>query len=119
GPARADLEAAAKAKNFLGTSLIFTGAVSRRELQAILRFAIAARADCSPDARGGFLFDALAAGKPVILLGHGWQRDLVEGRGAGVSLPTNAPATAARELTDFLTDADGLRRAGQQAAALG
>lgn len=118
GPGRAALEAAARIKGFLGTSVIFTGAVSRKELQAVLRFSIAALADCSPDARGGFLFDALAAGKPVLLLGHGWQRDLVEGRGAGMSLPTNAPAAAARELTDFLTDADGLRRAGQQAAAL-
>jgi lipopolysaccharide/colanic/teichoic acid biosynthesis glycosyltransferase/glycosyltransferase involved in cell wall biosynthesis len=118
GPARGALEAAAKTKGLLGTSVIFTGPVSRNELQAALRFSIAALADCAPDARGGFLLDALAAGKPVILLGHGWQRDLVEGRGAGVSLPINAPADAARELADFLTDGDGLRRAGQQAAAL-
>jgi len=118
GPGRAKLEAAARAKNLLGTSIVFTGSVSRKELQSILRSAIAAFADCNPDARGGFLLDALAAAKPVILLGHGWQRDLVEGRGAGVSLPTNAPAAAARELTDFLTDGDGLRRASQQSAAL-
>lgn len=117
GPGRAKFEAAAREKN-LGTSAIFTGAVSRVELQSLLRFAIAALADCSPDARGGFLLDALAAAKPLILLGHGWQRDLVEGRGAGVNLPQNAPAAAARELTDFLMDGDGLRRAGQQAAAL-
>jgi lipopolysaccharide/colanic/teichoic acid biosynthesis glycosyltransferase/glycosyltransferase involved in cell wall biosynthesis len=118
GPARAQLEARAASMGLLGTSAIFTGAVSRRELQAVLRFSIAALADCAPDARGGFLLDALAAAKPVILLGHGWQRDLVEGRGAGVSLPIDAPADAAKELADFLTDGDGLRRAGQQAAAL-
>ncbi len=118
GPARGSLEAAAKTMGLLGSSAIFTGPVSRKDLQAVLRFSLAALADCAPDARGGFLLDALAAGKPVILLGHGWQRDLVEGRGAGVSLPINAPADAAKELADFLTDADGLRRAGQQAAAL-
>ncbi|MGE3332276.1 MAG: sugar transferase [Rhodospirillaceae bacterium] len=118
GPARTQLEAGAKTAGLFGSSVIFTGPVSRRELQAVLRFSIAALADCAPDARGGFLLDALAAGKPVILLGHGWQRDLVEGRGAGISLPINAPADAARELADFLTDGDGLRRAGQQAAAL-
>ncbi len=118
GPGRAKLEADAKAQGLLGTSAVFTGPVSRRELQGLLRFSIAALADCSPDARGGFLLDALAAAKPIVLLGHGWQRDLVEGRGAGVSLPLNEPSAAARELTDFLTDADGLRRAGQQAAAL-
>ncbi len=118
GPARTKLEALAREKNLLGTSLVFTGPVTRKELQSLLRFAIAALADCSPGARGGFLFDALAAAKPIILLGHGWQRDIVEGRGAGVSLPLNEPAAAAREITDFLTDADGLRRAGQQAAAL-
>ncbi|MGE3474256.1 MAG: sugar transferase [Rhodospirillaceae bacterium] len=118
GPARAALESAAKNLGLLGSSVIFTGPVSRKELQAVLRFSIAALADCAPDARGGFLLDALAAGKPAILFGHGWQCDLVEGRGAGVSLPMNAPAEAARELADFLTDGDGLRRAGQQAAAL-
>ena len=118
GPGRAKLEAAARERNLFGTSVIFTGPVSRVELSLLLRPAIAALADCSPGARGGFLLDALAAAKPVILLGHGWQRDLVEGRGAGVSLPMNAPLAAARELTDFLTDGDGLRRAGQQAAAL-
>jgi lipopolysaccharide/colanic/teichoic acid biosynthesis glycosyltransferase/glycosyltransferase involved in cell wall biosynthesis len=118
GPARRKLEDLAREKGLLGTSVVFTGAISRKDLQMLLRGAIAALADCSPDARGGFLLDALAAAKPVILLGHGWQRDLVEGRGAGVSLPTNAPAAAARELTDFLTDGDGLRRAGQQAAGL-
>jgi lipopolysaccharide/colanic/teichoic acid biosynthesis glycosyltransferase/glycosyltransferase involved in cell wall biosynthesis len=117
GPGRAKFEAASREKN-LGASAIFPGAVSRVELQSLLHFAIAALADCSPDARGGFLLDALAAAKPLILLGHGWQRDLVEGRGAGVSLPLNAPAAAARELTEFLMDRDGLRRAGQQAAAL-
>ncbi|MGE4062605.1 MAG: sugar transferase [Rhodospirillaceae bacterium] len=118
GPARPTLEAMAKDKNLLGTSVTFTGAIPRKDLQVLIRNAIAALADCSPDARGGFILDALAAGKPVLLLGHGWQRDVIEGRGAGVSLPTNAPATAAREITDFLTDADGLRRAGQQARGL-
>lgn len=118
GPARPHLEATAKSKGLLNASVVFTGPVSRKELQTLLRFSIAALADCSPDARGGFLLDALAAAKPVILLGHGWQRDLVEGRGAGMSLPLNAPPAAARELADFLADGDGLRRAGQQAAAL-
>lgn len=118
GPARPHLEAYARGKGLLNTSVVFTGPVSRKEMQALLKFSIAALADCSPDARGGFLLDALAAAKPVILLGHGWQRDLVEGRGAGMSLPLNAPEAAARELADFLADGDGLRRAGQQAAAL-
>jgi hypothetical protein len=118
GPARPKLENLAREKGLLGTSVIFTGAIPRNDLQTLLRFALAALADCSPDARGGFLLDALAAGKPAIMMGHGWQRDLVEGRGAGVSLPANAPEAAARELSRFLTDADGLRRAGQQASAL-
>jgi len=118
GPARTHLEAHAKTKGILNASVVFTGPVSRAELQTLLRSAIAALADCSPDARGGFLLDALAASKPLVLLGHGWQRDLVEGRGAGVSLPVADPVAAAHDLTDFLTDGDGLRRAGQQAGAL-
>jgi lipopolysaccharide/colanic/teichoic acid biosynthesis glycosyltransferase len=62
-------------------------------------------------------FDGLAAGKPVIFLGDGWQRSLLESRGAGFGVGLADPA-AAREIADILRNPDGLRRAGQQAAAL-
>lgn len=118
GPSRGHLEARAQEKGLLNTNVFFPGTVARRDIATLLRFATAAVTDCTPHAHGGFLLDALAAGKPVALMGHGWQRDITEGRGAGISLDPNDPAAAGHDLADFLRDTDGLRRAGQQAAAL-
>jgi sugar transferase EpsL len=67
---------------------------------------------------GAIAFDALAAARPVILVGGGWRRELIEGRGAGMGLPEHDVAAAAREIVDFMRDGDGLKRAGQQASAL-
>lgn len=64
------------------------------------------------------VFDALAAGRPIIVNYGGWQADLLASRGAGIVLPPENTDTAARELAEFLQDTDGLRRAGEQAAAL-
>jgi lipopolysaccharide/colanic/teichoic acid biosynthesis glycosyltransferase len=67
---------------------------------------------------GSHLYEALAASKPIAVLGNGWQRELVEGRQAGVILPLGNPDAAARELADFLQSPELVRRAGEQAAAL-
>ena len=64
------------------------------------------------------VFDALAAGKPVVVNYGGWQADLLESRGAGLMLPPDDPTAAAQDLVAFLKDTDGLRRAGEQAMAL-
>ncbi len=64
------------------------------------------------------VFDALAAGKPVCVNYGGWQADLIESRGAGLVLSPDDVTQAAQDLSEFLTDADGLLRAGEQAAAL-
>ena len=64
------------------------------------------------------VFDALSAGKPVAVNYGGWQADLLESRGAGLSLSPDNPTVAAQDLIAFLNDTDGLRRAGEQAMAL-
>lgn len=64
------------------------------------------------------VFDALAAGKPVVVNYGGWQAELLESRGAGLALPPDDIEKAAQELAAFLEDTDGLLRAGEQAAAL-
>lgn len=64
------------------------------------------------------VFDALAAGKPVIVNYGGWQAELLESRSAGLALPPENIGRAAQDLSDFLHDTDGLFRAGEQAAAL-
>lgn len=62
--------------------------------------------------------EALCAGRPVALNQPGWQTTLIESRGAGLAIPHSDPQEAAREIADYISDSDGLRRAREQAAAL-
>jgi lipopolysaccharide/colanic/teichoic acid biosynthesis glycosyltransferase/glycosyltransferase involved in cell wall biosynthesis len=117
GPLRGKLEARALELGILNKSVWFLDPLPRRELPALLSAATAVIGDSSADSVHLF-FDALAAGRPIVLTDAGWQRELIEGRGAGIGLPANDVAAAAREVRDFLKDSDGLRRANQQAAAL-
>ena len=121
GPMRGKLEARALELGILGKSLWFLDPLPRRELPFLLSAASAViMGEGRPAARGSLhlFFDALAAARPVILATTGWQKELIEGRGAGLGLPEGDITTAARELVDYLKDGDGLRRANQQAAAL-
>lgn len=114
GSERGVLEARAHELGVLGKNVAFIDPLPRRELGALLAAATAVYVhDGAPRA----FFDALAAGKPVIVAGNGGARDITESRGAGIGLPDD-PAAAAREVIDYLRDEDGLRRARQQAAAL-
>jgi len=115
GPARSKLEARAQELGLLNKSVWFLKPLPRREMAPLLSAATAAFVS---NTSSSLFFDALAASRPVILAAPGWQRDLIEGRSAGLALPTNDTAAAARDLVDFLKDGDGLRRANQQAAAL-
>ena len=119
GPLRGKLEARAQDLGVLNKNVWFLEPLPRRELPSLLGAAAAVIVGATDGGAGGALaFDALAAARPVILTASGWQRELIEGRGAGMGLPENDIPAAARELVDFLKDGDGLRRAGQQAAAL-
>jgi lipopolysaccharide/colanic/teichoic acid biosynthesis glycosyltransferase len=116
GPARGRLEAKALEYGILNKNVWFLDSMPRCELHALLGAASAVFVAKSSGGAGLF-YDALAAGRPVIVPDHGWQRELIEGRSGGIGLPEDTQH-AARELIDFVTDADGLRRASQQAAAL-
>lgn len=63
-------------------------------------------------------FDALAAGKPVMINYGGWHADLVMETGAGFVIPPRDPQGAARILFDFLSDRDRLARASEAARRL-
>jgi len=56
-------------------------------------------------------FDALAAGKPIIVNYGGWQKSLLENSGAGIALPTSDIEAAAKSLTEYLRDTDALEKA--------
>ncbi len=123
GPARLDLNAHAARLDVLERNVWFIPAMPRRDLPGLLAaatviVAFGTEPDMPLSEPGDHIFDALAAAKPVAVFGGGWQRDLIESRQAGVVLPSNDGAGAARELVDFLRDADLVRRAGAQAGAL-
>lgn len=63
-------------------------------------------------------FDALAAGRPVMVNHEGWQADLLRRTGAGLVAPAGDPAAAAAALREFLGDPERQRRARAAAAAL-
>jgi lipopolysaccharide/colanic/teichoic acid biosynthesis glycosyltransferase len=102
----------------LNKNVWFLDPLPRRELPALLHAASAVIVGAAPQ----LAFDALAAGRPVILTADGAPKDdvceLIESRGAGLGLPAHDIPAAAQELLDFLKDSDGVRRAGHQAAAL-
>ena len=116
GPARGRLESRALELGVFNKNVWFLDPLPRREVPQLLAAAAAIYVEGST-ASGGF-FDALAAAKPVIVGAAGAQRELIEGRGAGMGLPENDAAEAAHELIDFVRDGDGLRRASQQSGAL-
>lgn len=63
-------------------------------------------------------FDALSAGKPVIINYSGWQAELLQRSGAGIQLPaSNAPLAASR-IVEWLNDERNLQCAGAAAHAL-
>jgi lipopolysaccharide/colanic/teichoic acid biosynthesis glycosyltransferase/glycosyltransferase involved in cell wall biosynthesis len=118
GPTQRELEEHARTVGVLDNALRIIAPRPRRELPDL--YAAATLVLFVPrknDTCGGF-YDALAAGRPVLAFGNSWQRNLIESRGAGFGLPGGDPRTVAKEVTEILRDADGLRRAGQQAAAL-
>ncbi len=114
GPARAALEARAQEHGILNTHVFFLDPISQARLPALLARAAAIVAT-GPAAH---FYDGLAAAKPLIVVDDGAERELVESRGAGIGVSPSDPAAAVRDIADFIADTDGLRRAGQQAAAL-
>jgi len=56
-------------------------------------------------------FDALAAGKPVMINYSGWQADLLRSSGAGIVVPPDDPAKAGAMLVEFLMDSEAVDRA--------
>jgi lipopolysaccharide/colanic/teichoic acid biosynthesis glycosyltransferase len=123
GPDRLDLNAYAARLDVLERNLWFAPALPREALAPILArasvvLALPAQMHDGGIEPGSHIFDGLAAGKPVAVLGRDWRGELIEGRQAGLTLPAGNPDAAARELADFLSEPEVLRRAGEQAQAL-
>ncbi|MBN2282915.1 MAG: glycosyltransferase family 4 protein [Deltaproteobacteria bacterium] len=63
-------------------------------------------------------FDALAAGRPIMINYGGWQADLIRETGAGLVVPPNDALRSAEILHDFLSEPGRVTRAGQAAFKL-
>jgi len=64
-------------------------------------------------------FDALAAGRPVVINYGGWQKELLERTGAGLAVTPNDAYAAASRISEFLSDEERLEHARQAAHDLG
>ena len=63
-------------------------------------------------------FDALAAGKPLLINYGGWQAELLLKNGAGIVVPPDNPVVAAQQLNEFITDKERLSASGRAALCL-
>ena len=63
-------------------------------------------------------FDALAAGRPIMINHQGWQADLLKETGAGIVVPPSDPVAAAKILHILLNDEDRLGKARHAATQL-
>jgi glycosyltransferase involved in cell wall biosynthesis len=63
-------------------------------------------------------FDALAAGRPIMINHEGWQANLIREAGAGLVVPSDNADQSARMLHDFLSDPEKTTKAGQAAFQL-
>jgi glycosyltransferase involved in cell wall biosynthesis len=123
GAERESVEAKARAAGVLGKNLWMLPPVAKNEMPEVLAAASVAASlfidlpEMWHNSANKF-FDALAAGKPVMINYQGWQADVLRETGAGIVAPVGDPAGAARALRDFLADEAGLRRAAAAAAAL-
>lgn len=123
GPTREDIRAEALHLGALEQNLWFMPPLPKQRMPELLSAATVSMSLFDRDQVGRLksfskMFDALAAGKPLVLNHHGAHVDLIESRGAGLILSSDDIETAARDLADFVRDDEALHRAGEQAAAL-
>ncbi len=64
-------------------------------------------------------FDALAAGKPIMINYRGWQAKLIEEYNVGIVVPSNNASLAAKELETLICDKNRLDSSGKSARELG
>lgn len=111
----------AQAAGVLDETLFIRGPVPKAEMPAVLAAATVASSLFVPieamwHNSANKFFDALAAGRPVMINYRGWQAALIEETGCGLVLPEADPAEAARRLAAFVADEVRLARARASAA---
>lgn len=98
--------------------------VAKKDLPVVLHAAVACSSWVIPIKEleansANKFFDALAAGRPMIINHGGWQRELLDSSEAGLSLPAQDFAAAAALLHEKLSDQEWVARASAASAKLG
>ena len=119
----AQVRAAAEQAGVLGSSFHLIPAVPKREMSRWLSAATLATSlfmdlPAMWSNSANKFFDALAAGRPVMLNYEGWQADLVRTEGAGFAVPPTDATSAAALLTARLADGAWLKSARASARRL-
>lgn len=109
GKESVEIEQKASDLNVLGENLWMLPPVSKNEMPALLSAATVATSlfvdlpEMWNNSANKF-FDALAAGKPIMINYQGWQAQLLEENGAGIVVPPDSPERAAKMLNGLLCD---------------
>ncbi len=123
GKEREAIRAHAESLGVLGSNLWLLDPLPKRAMPSVLA---ASAVSCSllldmpalTVSSPNKVFDAFAAGKPVMITYEGWLADLLREADAGIVVPRGAARGAASALHEFLSSPDKLRRAGQASARL-
>lgn len=104
----------------LGVNLWIRPPIRKQQVPALLRHATLATSTVIDvqalwNNSANKVFDALAAGRPVMINHGGWQQEFLERSGAGFAAPGADPAAGARLLAEFLHSPDRVASAGQAA----
>jgi glycosyltransferase involved in cell wall biosynthesis len=110
----------AQATATLGVNLWIRPTIRKQQIPALLHQATVATSTVI-DVRALWnnsankVFDALAAGCPVMINHGGWQQEFLERSGAGFAVPGTDPAAGARLLAEFLHSPGRVASAGHAA----
>ncbi len=114
----------ARSEGVLDSTLFFMDPVPRADLAGVLAAATVLSSFVQPvkileyNSANKF-FDALAAGKPVVINYQGWQADLLNESGAGLVLDPWDVESAAEQLVGAMADREWILRASMASRRLG
>lgn len=108
----------------LDNNFFVLDSVPKKELPAVLAACVASSSWVIPVREleansANKLFDAFAAGRPILINHGGWQSELLESTGAGLALPPDDITEAARTLHTHLSDEAWMEKARAASLDLG
>lgn len=113
----------ARERGVLDVNLSIWKSIPKTDVPSVLATATAAMSVFAPirpmwNNSANKVFDALAAGKPIIINYGGWQAEFLERTGAGLAIPWDNPQVGAEMVAALLHDSQRVLAARQAARAL-